>query len=67
MRHDAQGLPVTLSDARALEPFGRALRAFRSYRGDPLAALDETLAIAPDFAASSQGSASSSTASASRA
>jgi tetratricopeptide (TPR) repeat protein len=51
MRHDAQGLPVTLSDARALEPFGRALRAFRSYRGDPLAALDETLAIAPDFAA----------------
>jgi tetratricopeptide (TPR) repeat protein len=53
MHTDPQGHPVTLSDARALDPFGRALHAFRTYRGDPLAPLDEALAIAPDFAAAS--------------
>ena len=51
MNHDAQGLPVTLTDARALEPYERAMLALRSYRGDPVAPLDEALAIAPDFAA----------------
>ncbi|HSJ95716.1 MAG TPA: tetratricopeptide repeat protein [Myxococcota bacterium] len=40
-----------MSDPAALEPFERALYAARSYRGDPLAALDEALAAAPDFAA----------------
>src|SRR5688500_8145509 len=53
MHTDAQGHPVTLSDARALEPFERALYAFRSYKGDPIAPLDEALALAPDFVAAS--------------
>jgi tetratricopeptide (TPR) repeat protein len=38
-------------DARAAEAYDRALVSARTYRGDPLAPLDEALAIAPDFAA----------------
>jgi tetratricopeptide (TPR) repeat protein len=48
---DARGLSVTLSDPRALGPYERALRALQTYRGDPVAPMDEALAIAPDFAA----------------
>lgn len=51
MHHDARGLAVTLDNPRALEPFERAIRAFQTYRGDPLAALDESLALDPGFAA----------------
>lgn len=51
MLKDARGLSLTLSDAAALEPYERSLAALRAYRGDPLAPLDEALALAPDFAA----------------
>jgi tetratricopeptide (TPR) repeat protein len=51
MLKDAQGLPLTLSDARAAEAYERALVSARTFRGDPRAPLDEALAIAPDFAA----------------
>ncbi len=53
MKKDRRGLAVTLSDAKALEPYEEALRALQTYRGDPLAPLDEALALAPDFAAAS--------------
>ena len=48
---DARGLAVSTSDSRALDAFERALRAMRSYRGDPLAPLDEAIARSPGFAA----------------
>jgi tetratricopeptide (TPR) repeat protein len=51
MPQDARGIAVTLSDTSALGPYERALTALRTYRGDPLAPIDEALAIAPDFAA----------------
>ena len=51
MLKDARGLPLTLSNPAALEPFERSLVALRTYRGDPIAPIDEALAIAPDFAA----------------
>ncbi len=51
MQHDARGLVVTIWNDSALEPFERAIRAFQTYRGDPLAALDEALSRDPDFAA----------------
>lgn len=51
MLKDARGLSLTLSDAAALNPYERSLVALRSYRGDPLARVDEALAIEPGFAA----------------
>ena len=51
MHNDARGLAVTLSHPAALEPYERALRAFQTYRGDPLQPLDEAIAIDPGFAA----------------
>lgn len=51
MLKDARGLPLTLANPAALEPFERSLTALRTYRGDPLAPIDEALAQAPDFAA----------------
>jgi hypothetical protein len=51
MHKDARGLPLTLSNDAALEPYERALRALRTYRGDPTAPIEEALALAPDFAA----------------
>jgi tetratricopeptide (TPR) repeat protein len=40
-----------MSQKLAHEAYERALVALRSYRGDPLAPLDEAIALAPDFAA----------------
>ena len=50
MLTDARGLPLTLSNSAALEPFERAMVALRTYRGDPTAPLDEALALDPAFA-----------------
>src|SRR5688572_20248510 len=47
---DARGLPLTLSNAAALELYERSLAAARMYRGDPIAPLDEAIAAAPQFA-----------------
>ena len=51
MLKDARGLPVTGANSEALEAYERALYAARTFRGDPIAALDEALAAAPAFAA----------------
>jgi tetratricopeptide (TPR) repeat protein len=51
MLKDPRGLPLTLSDPAALAPLERAVRASLTYRGDPIAALDEALALAPDCVA----------------
>jgi tetratricopeptide (TPR) repeat protein len=48
---DARGLAATLSQPAALEPYERALRAFQTYRGDPLKPLDEAIALDAGFAA----------------
>ena len=37
MIKDARGHAVTLSDAKALDAYERALQAFHTYRGDPIA------------------------------
>ena len=44
-------LTTTASEPRALEAYERALHAFQTYRGDPLAPLDEAIRIDPGFAA----------------
>jgi tetratricopeptide (TPR) repeat protein len=51
MHQDARGYAVTLSNPKALGAYERALYAFRSYRGDPLALIDEAIAQDPGFAA----------------
>src|SRR5688572_5240173 len=48
---DARGLEVTCSNASAIDAYEKAVRAFQTYTGDPLAPLDEALAIEPGFAA----------------
>ena len=50
MIKDARGLALTLADSKALDPYERALVALRTYRGDPIAPLDEALLISPGFA-----------------
>ena len=44
MLKDAHGLNVTGANAAALEAYERALYALRTYRGDPVALLDEAIA-----------------------
>jgi hypothetical protein len=51
MLKDARGHVVTASNSRALEAYERALYAFHTYRGDPLAPLDEAIALDAGFAA----------------
>jgi hypothetical protein len=51
MHDDARGHAVTVTDPRALEAYERALYAFHTYRGDPLAPLDEAIGIDSGFAA----------------
>ena len=51
MYDDARGHAVTTADPAALEAYERALRAFHTYRGDPLQPLDEAIRIDPGFAA----------------
>jgi tetratricopeptide (TPR) repeat protein len=50
MLEDARGVPLTASDRQALQAYESALEALRGYRGDPLAPLDEAIAIEPGFA-----------------
>jgi tetratricopeptide (TPR) repeat protein len=49
MRTDARGAPVTGADAATLDAYEKALRAFQSYVGDPVATIDAALAEAPAF------------------
>ena len=51
MFDDARGHAVTATNPSALEAYERALRAFHTYRGDPLQPLDEAIRIDPGFAA----------------
>ena len=51
MHQDARGHAVTLTHPKALEAYERALYAFHTYRGDPIAPLDEALALDAGFAA----------------
>jgi hypothetical protein len=51
MHYDARGLEVSVSQSAALDAYERALRAFQTYRGDPLKPLDEAIALDAGFAA----------------
>jgi hypothetical protein len=51
MPKDIRGHVVTTTDPQALDAYERAMHAFHTYRGDPIAALDEALARDPGFAA----------------
>jgi hypothetical protein len=51
MHKDARGHAVTLTRPAALDAYERALYAFNTYRGDPLAPLDQALALDEGFAA----------------
>lgn len=51
MANDRRGVALTGADAAAVEGFERALKAFQSYVGDPVAMIDETLAASPGFLA----------------
>jgi tetratricopeptide (TPR) repeat protein len=48
---DARGVALTGGSAAALESYELALGALRTYRGDPVALLDQAIAAAPGFAA----------------
>lgn len=51
MPQDARGHAVTLTQPKALAAYERALYAFHTYRGDPVAPLDEAIALDSAFAA----------------
>jgi hypothetical protein len=51
MHKDARGHAVTLSQPAALDAYERALRAFQTYRGDPLQPLDQAIGLDEGFAA----------------
>jgi tetratricopeptide (TPR) repeat protein len=44
-----RGEPVSCNDDTALALYEHALTQFQSYRGDPIATIDQALTIAPDF------------------
>ncbi|WP_349368483.1 tetratricopeptide repeat protein [Salinarimonas sp.] len=50
MINDRQGNPLSGATAEAANRFDAAVEAFNIYRGDPVALLDEAVALAPDFA-----------------
>lgn len=50
MRADRHGNPVSGASPQAMAHFDRAVADFNAYRNDPIAALDDALAEAPDFA-----------------
>lgn len=50
MLQDARGYAVTATNPKALEAYERALYAFRSYRGDAIALIDEAIAQDAGFA-----------------
>ncbi len=47
---DARGEPLTATSREVLDLYEKGIEEFRSYVGDPVASMDEALAIAPDFA-----------------
>jgi len=49
MQKDQQGLALPGATAEAAALYCEALRAFNLYRGDPIAALDAALELAPEF------------------
>lgn len=49
MTDDARGLYQATQDSQALEAYEQALVSFQTYRGDPIAPLDEALARDPGF------------------
>lgn len=51
MHQDARGHAVALSNPAALDAYERALYALQTYRGDPLAPLDEAIGLDAGFAA----------------
>jgi tetratricopeptide (TPR) repeat protein len=48
-QRDGRGLPVSTENAESVQGYERALAMLQCYTGDPLAAIDETLAQDPDF------------------
>ena len=50
MLKDARGHAAATNQPAALEAYERALYSFRTYRGDPIAPLDEAIALDPGFA-----------------
>lgn len=50
MTTDAQGLELSGATADAAAHYAEAVRAFNVYRGDPMAALEQAILIAPGFA-----------------
>lgn len=46
---DALGVETSSGNPRSLDAYARALRAFHSYRGDPVAIIDEALDADPEF------------------
>jgi tetratricopeptide (TPR) repeat protein len=46
---DARGVPVSCSDRSALDLYEKALVQFQSYVGDPIATIEDAVALAPDF------------------
>ena len=49
MMEDQRGVAISSGDSSSLGIYERALLAFNLYRGDPVAIIDEALAVAPDF------------------
>src|SRR5215467_10018658 len=47
--HDLRGVPLSASDPGSLDGYESALRAFNTYRGDPVAIIDQTLQDDPGF------------------
>ncbi|TFH48244.1 MAG: tetratricopeptide repeat protein [Lysobacterales bacterium] len=47
---DQRGVDASSDNSQSLETYERALRAFNTYRGDPVAIIDEALETDPDFA-----------------
>jgi tetratricopeptide (TPR) repeat protein len=46
---DQLGAPVSTDNPQSLEAYEAALRAFNTYRGDPVAVIDTALVVDPDF------------------
>lgn len=47
---DQRGVDASSDNSQSLEIYERALRAFNTYRGDPVSIIDEALETDPDFA-----------------
>ncbi len=49
MTRDIRNTPVSMNEAAPLELYEKALRQLQGYVGDPVALIDEALALRPDF------------------